>query len=215
MSWTEAVRERPRASDLIRQLKHAYEVAYQALSSKEEEVSALLSENELVSNHLSTLQQDYNVLVRNKKGEEAQDQKFQQGIDDLKVLVQKTNHELERSRAEAAGSATQQVQTAEKLQQSVDALKVKDDAIGRLQAQAVAAEKKPQKALKLKDNEIDKLAENNLLSNSKLKWTVDGLKLSEIQRLKDAQYETNQKRRRVSSTANVRIAFAILCLGSH
>jgi hypothetical protein len=85
------------------------------------------------------------------------------------VLVQKTNHELERSRAEAAGSATQQVQTAEKLQQSVDALKVKDDAIGRLQAQAVAAEKKPQKALKLKDNEIGKLAENNLLSNGKLK----------------------------------------------
>jgi hypothetical protein len=71
LSWTEAVCERPQASDLIRQLKHAYEVAYQALSSKEEEVSALLSENELVSNHLSTLQQDYNVLVGNKKGEEA------------------------------------------------------------------------------------------------------------------------------------------------
>ena len=78
-----------------------------------------------------------------------------------------TNHELERSWAEAAGSATQHVQTAENLQHSVDALKVKDDAIGRLQAQVVAAEKKPQKALKLKDNVIGKLAENNLLSNGK------------------------------------------------
>ena len=29
----------------------------------------------------------------------------------------------------------------------------------------------------------------------KLKWTVDGLKLLEIQRLEDAQDETNQKRR--------------------
>ena len=73
-----------------------------------------------------------------------------------------TNHELE-----AAGSATQHVQTAENLQRRVDALKVKDDAIGRLQAQVVAAEKKPQKALKLKDNVIGKLAENNLLSNGK------------------------------------------------
>ena len=37
----------------------------------------------------------------------------------------------------------------------------------QLQAQVVAVEKKPQKALKLKDNVIGKLAENNLLSNGK------------------------------------------------
>ncbi|XP_020155467.1 uncharacterized protein [Aegilops tauschii subsp. strangulata] len=174
------------ASDLsmeLRKLKRAYETLS---SQKDMEVSTLLSEKELARNQLVVMRKTYNAILRNKNGEAAQTseaaQKLQRSVDDLKVSAQKKDDEISRLRAEAV-AAEKKLQIAQKLQQSVDDLKAaaqkKDDEIDRLRAEAVAAEKKLREMQSLVKEKDD-----------------------EIQTINDGQDETNQKRRRVSSTSN-------------
>ncbi|XP_044410804.1 GRIP1-associated protein 1 [Triticum aestivum] len=174
------------ASDLsteLRKLKQAYETLS---SKKDQEVSALFSEKELARNQLVVMQKAYDALLRNKNGEAAQTteaaQKLQRSVDDLKVSAQKKDEEISRLRAEAV-AAEKKLLIAQKLQQSVDDLKAaaqkKDDEIDRLRAEAVAAEKKLREMQSLVQEKDD-----------------------EIQTINDGQDETNQKRRRVSSTSN-------------
>ena len=85
------------------------------------------------------------------------------------------------------GEAAQTTEAAQKLHRSVDDLKVSAQ---KKDDEIVAAQKEKMHSLV---NEKD----------------------NEIQRLKDGQDETSQKRRRVSSTSNVSITFAIVWLGSH
>ncbi|XP_037444894.1 uncharacterized protein LOC119314251 [Triticum dicoccoides] len=119
------------------------------------------------------------------------------------------------------GEAAQTTEAAQKLQRSVDDLKVsaqkKDDEISRLRAEAVAAEKKLQIAQKLqqsvddlkaaaqkKDDEIDRLRAEVVAAEKKLREMQSLVmeKDDEIQTINDGQDEANQKRRRVSSTSN-------------
>jgi chromosome segregation ATPase len=176
----------------LRKLKQAYETLS---SNKDQEVSKLVAEKDSVSNQLSTMHQDY----ANKKVEAALATeaalKLQQSVDELKVLAQKKDDEIARLQAQAVGAKMN-------LQKTHSLVKEKDDETPRLKIRQPMSVLRP-----IKDsNETHKKSRSDDPAVSVKSRNNVG---------KDGQYETSQKRRRVSSTSDVNILFLVTWSCSH
>jgi hypothetical protein len=166
------------------------------------------------------MQQDYTKLLKNKKVEAEQAteaaEKLERNIDELKVLVQKKDHEISILRAEAVGAK-------KNLQKMHSLVKEKDDEIQRLKGQHPESVQKHNKDIsethKKSRSGDPAVTVRDRPENCDIRQRVETNYILERRTMEnDGQHESTHKRRRAFFMSNVSILcfyFIVIWPSSH